>query len=150
MRQLKYLFILAVTVLILAACGSGSTKDEVSVPNPDGEVITTASGLQYIMNDPGTGAQPQPGDTVSVHYTGMLDDGTVFDTSRTRGQPIQFVLGRGQVIAGWDEGIALLKEGGSARLIIPPDLAYGSAGYPGAIPPNATLTFDVELVSVQK
>jgi peptidylprolyl isomerase len=120
------------------------------VPNPDGEVITTASGLQYILIDPGTGAQPQPGDTVSVHYTGMLDDGTVFDSSRTRGQPIQFVLGRGQVIAGWDEGIALLKEGGSARLIVPPDLAYGSAGYPGAIPPNATLTFDVELVSVQK
>ncbi len=150
MRALKYLFILAATALILAACGSGATKDEVSVPNTDGEVQTTASGLQYIIYDEGTGAQPQPGDTVSVHYTGMLDDGTVFDSSRTRGEPIQFVLGRGQVIAGWDEGIALLKEGGSARLIIPGDLAYGPAGYPGVIPPNATLTFDVELVSVQK
>ena len=107
--------------------------------------MTTASGLQYVEEVAGTGRQAQAGDKVSVHYTGMLDDGTVFDSSQGRGQPIEFVLGAGQVIPGWDEGIALMPTGGKARLIIPSELAYGAQGAGGGvIPPNATLTFDVE------
>lgn len=111
--------------------------------------MTTASGLQYIEETAGTGRAAQAGDKVSVHYTGMLDDGTVFDSSQNRGEPIAFVLGRGQVIPGWDEGIAMMSVGGKARLIIPSELAYGEQGAGGVIPPNATLTFDVELVDVQ-
>ncbi|MCB9099203.1 MAG: FKBP-type peptidyl-prolyl cis-trans isomerase [Anaerolineales bacterium] len=112
------------------------------------DVVTTDSGLQYVVLEEGTGASPGPGSMVAVHYTGTLEDGTVFDSSRERGQPIEFPLGKGQVIPGWDEGIALMKEGGKARLIIPSDLAYGEQGIQGIIPPGATLIFDVELVSV--
>jgi peptidylprolyl isomerase len=112
--------------------------------------MTTASGLQYIEVSPGTGEAPQTGDIVSVHYRGTLEDGTVFDSSYDRGQPISFALGTGQVIPGWDEGIALMKQGGKARLVIPPNLAYGSRGAGGGIiPPNATLTFEVELVEIR-
>ena len=111
--------------------------------------MTTASGLQHIELSAGAGRQAQAGDKVSVHYTGRLEDGTVFDSSRERGEPIEFVLGVGQVIPGWDEGIALMAVGGSSQLVIPPELAYGAAGAGGVIPPNATLTFDVELVDVQ-
>jgi FKBP-type peptidyl-prolyl cis-trans isomerase FkpA len=96
----------------------------------------------------GTGASPKHGDTVTVHYTGWLMDGTKFDSSVDREEPFAFVLGTGQVIQGWDEGVATLCVGDKARLTIPPELAYGDAGYPGAIPPNATLRFEVELLSV--
>lgn len=89
------------------------------------------------------------GKTVSVHYTGKLTNGTVFDSSVTRGTPIEFQLGVGRVIKGWDEGIALMKVGGKATLTIPPELGYGARGAGGVIPPNATLIFDVELVSVK-
>lgn len=109
----------------------------------------TASGLYYIMETPGTGEQAVAGKTVSVHYTGVLTSGKKFDSSRDRGQPIDFPLGQGAVIPGWDEGIALLKVGGKAKLIIPYQLAYGEQGYPGAIPPKATLIFDVELMGVK-
>lgn len=109
----------------------------------------TASGLYYIMEQEGTGAQAVAGKTVSVHYTGTLTSGKKFDSSRDRGQPIDFPLGQGAVIKGWDEGIALLKVGGKAKLIIPYQLAYGEQGYPGAIPPKATLVFDVELMDVK-
>lgn len=115
----------------------------------DEDVITTDSGLQYVVIEEGTGETPNPGDLVKVHYIGTLEDGTKFDSSVDRGEPIQFVLGRGQVIPGWDEGIGLMKVGGRARLIIPPDLAYGEQGAGGVIPPNATLNFDVELVSAE-
>lgn len=97
----------------------------------------------------GNGPAPKAGDTVVVHYTGWLTDGTKFDSSVDRNDPFAFVLGAGQVIRGWDEGVAKLKVGDKARLTIPPEMAYGRDGYPGAIPPNATLIFEVELISIQ-
>jgi len=106
----------------------------------------TASGLFYKIETPGTGATPGQGQNVSVHYKGSLLDGTVFDSSYKRNAPIDFPLGVGQVIKGWDEGIALLSKGAKATFIIPADLGYGSAGAGGVIPPNATLKFEVELV----
>jgi len=111
--------------------------------------MKTSSGLEYIEVEAGTGAQAETGRTVSVHYTGKFQDGKVFDSSVSRGEPIEFPLGKGRVIKGWDEGIALMKVGGKAQLIIPPDLAYAERGAGGVIPPNATLVFDVELVSVK-
>ena len=110
--------------------------------------MKTASGLEYIEVEAGTGAQAEAGKTVSVHYTGKFQDGKVFDSSISRGEPISFPLGAGRVIKGWDEGIALMKVGGKAQLVIPPHLAYGESGAGGVIPPHATLVFDVELVSV--
>lgn len=112
-------------------------------------VITTASGLKCEILKSGTGPTPQKGEIVKVHYTGTLADGTKFDSSYDRNEPISFPLGTGQVIPGWDEGIALLHVGDKARLVIPPDLAYGASGAGGVIPPNATLTFEVELVSIE-
>jgi FKBP-type peptidyl-prolyl cis-trans isomerase len=109
----------------------------------------TESGLRYKIINAGTGAQAKKGQTVSVHYKGMLPNGKVFDSSYDRNQPIDFALGMGQVIAGWDEGIQILKVGDKARLVIPSHIAYGSAGAGGVIPPNATLVFDVELVAVK-
>ena len=96
----------------------------------------------------GEGAAPKHGETVTVHYTGWLADGTKFDSSVDRHEPFAFVLGTGQVIQGWDQGVATMRVGDKARLTIPPELAYGAEGYPGAIPPNATLIFEVELLSV--
>ncbi|MBM3277943.1 MAG: FKBP-type peptidyl-prolyl cis-trans isomerase [Candidatus Handelsmanbacteria bacterium] len=109
----------------------------------------TASGLHFIDIVSGTGPAPQAGDVVETHYTGWLEDGTKFDSSLDRGEPLQFVLGRGRVIAGWDEGIAMMRQGGKARLIIPPELGYGARGAGGVIPPNATLSFEVELLRVR-
>lgn len=109
----------------------------------------TDSGLRYQIIQEGTGVKAEKGKTVSVHYKGQLTDGTVFDSSYKRNQPIDFALGVGQVIPGWDEGVALLKVGDKARFVIPSDLAYGSAGAGGVIPPNASLIFDVELMAVK-
>ena len=106
----------------------------------------TATGLFYKIETPGVGASPSQGQNVSVHYKGSLLDGTVFDSSYKRNEPIDFPLGVGQVIKGWDEGIALLSKGAKATFIIPADLGYGSAGAGGVIPPDATLQFEVELV----
>ncbi len=113
-----------------------------------GNAQTTGSGLKIMMEKEGTGAQPKAGDMVSVHYSGTLLNGTKFDSSYDRGQPISLPIGVGQVIKGWDEGIMMLKEGGKAKLIIPPHLGYGNQGAGGVIPPNAWLVFDVELVKV--
>ncbi|NNL16896.1 MAG: peptidylprolyl isomerase, partial [Flavobacteriaceae bacterium] len=111
--------------------------------------IKTNSGLRYQVLQEGNGLKAEKGKTVSVHYKGQLSDGTVFDSSYKRNQPIDFPLGIGQVIKGWDEGIQLLKVGDKARLVIPSDLGYGSQGAGGVIPPNATLIFDVELMDVK-
>ena len=108
----------------------------------------TDSGLRYKIIQKGSGAQAEKGKSVSVHYEGSLDNGQVFDSSYRRKDPITFTLGIGQVILGWDEGIALLKEGDKARFVIPSYLGYGERGAGGVIPPNATLVFDVELVKV--
>ena len=112
-------------------------------------MITSASGLQYEDVVVGTGASPQPGQTVSVHYTGTLTNGSKFDSSRDRGQQFQFVIGVGTVIKGWDEGVMSMKVGGRRKLTIPPQLGYGARGAGKVIPPNATLVFDVELIDVK-
>ena len=138
--------------LVLAACGPTAEPEPLTaVPSAQGsgeQTTVTGSGLQYIVLEPGDGPRPQTGELVSVHYRGTLEDGTEFDNSYTRGEPITFPLGRGMVIAGWEEGIALMQVGEKAKLIIPPNLAYGEQGR-GEIPPNATLIFEVELVAIQ-
>jgi len=156
---------LGLVVTVAAACSGG---DEEASPTPtvrgtqapgtqaaggppavSGEPTTTASGLQFIDIKVGSGASPQTGQTVVVHYTGWLTNGTKFDSSVDRGQPFSFVIGTGKVIKGWDEGVASMKVGGKRRLIIPPDLGYGAGGYPPIIPANAQLIFDVELLQIK-
>lgn len=148
---------------LLVACGSNEEKGTTPSVTPKGtasptqggpppvsaQATVTASGLQIIEVQIGTGNEAQKGETVSVHYTGWLADGTKFDSSLDRGQPLSFVLGAGQMIPGFDEGIAGMKVGGKRRLIIPSSLAYGSAGRPPVIPANAELTFDVQLVGLE-
>jgi len=114
-----------------------------------GKPTTTASGLEYWETKKGSGKLAEKGKKVSVHYIGWLTDGKEFDSSRDAGEPIQFQLGVGEVIKGWDEGIAGMKVGGKRQLRIPPALGYGARGAGSAIPPNATLIFDVELMGVK-
>ena len=118
-----------------------------------GKTMTTSSGLQITDSTVGTGATPKPGQICVMHYTGWLYQngakGKKFDSSLDRGQPFEFPLGKHQVIAGWDEGVASMKVGGKRTLIIPPELGYGARGAGGVIPPNATLIFDVELLDVK-
>lgn len=111
--------------------------------------VTTESGLKYVDEVVGEGAAPTAGKSVTVHYTGTLTDGKKFDSSVDRDEPFEFVIGIGQVIKGWDEGVLSMKVGGKRKLIIPSDLGYGSRGAGGVIPPNATLVFDVELLDVE-
>lgn len=126
------------------AAGTAFLKENKQNPN----VKETSTGLQYVVEKEGTGAQPTAEDEVTVHYTGRLLDGTVFDSSVNRGEPATFPLNR--VIPGWTEGVQLMKEGAKYTFFIPSDLAYGPQGIPGAIPPHSTLIFDVELIKVVK
>ncbi len=134
------------------ATGSAVATDSAAATDSAGatgaNTVTTASGLKYEDQKVGTGAEAVAGKTVKVHYTGWLLDGTKFDSSVDRGEPFEFALGQGQVIKGWDEGVAGMKVGGKRKLTIPPDLGYGAAGA-GPIPPNSTLVFDVELLDVK-
>jgi FKBP-type peptidyl-prolyl cis-trans isomerase len=130
-------------VLLLPAC----SPTPAGTPGAAG--ATELPGLKIEELVAGTGKTAQAGNTVSVHYTGWLTDGTKFDSSVDRGQPFSFTLGAGQVIPGWDQGIAGMKVGGKRRLTIAPELAYGKGGYPPVIPENATLVFQVELLDVK-
>jgi peptidylprolyl isomerase len=111
------------------------------------DAVTTDSGLMYIVREEGSGTSPTKGQRISAHYTGYLPDGTKFDSSHDRGKPFETEIGVGRVIKGWDEAFLQMKPGEKRVLVIPPDLGYGARGV-GPIPPNATLVFDVELVSV--
>jgi peptidylprolyl isomerase len=142
--RLKTLPTLFVLFLVAPACALAQTS---------GAPVTTASGLQIIDTEVGTGASPKPGQTCVMHYTGWLYEngqkGKKFDSSVDRNKPFEFPIGQHRVIAGWDEGISTMKVGGKRTLIIPPELGYGARGFPGSIPPNATLIFDVELLAVK-
>jgi FKBP-type peptidyl-prolyl cis-trans isomerase FkpA len=127
----------------------GSTSFSAALEVDTTLLTKTPSGLRYQDVKVGEGAQAVPDRTVSVHYTGWLTNGEKFDSSRDRNQPFGFNLGAGQVIAGWDEGVAGMKVGGRRKLVIPADLGYGTAGAPPDIPPGATLVFDVELLDVR-
>jgi peptidylprolyl isomerase len=138
--------------LTLAVVGS-TIMTESSEAQPAPKPVTTSTGLQTIDTKVGTGASPKTGQTVTVHYTGWLYEngtkGKKFDSSVDRNEPFEFPIGQGRVIAGWDQGVATMKVGGKRTLIIPPALGYGARGAGGAIPPNATLMFDVELLDVK-
>jgi FKBP-type peptidyl-prolyl cis-trans isomerase len=140
------------TALALAVIGATIMSDESNAQSA-AKAVTTPSGLQIIDTKPGTGASPKAGQTVSVHYTGWLYEngarGKKFDSSVDRNEPFEFPIGQGRVIRGWDEGVGSMKVGGKRTLIIPPALGYGARGAGGAIPPNATLIFDVELLGVK-
>jgi FKBP-type peptidyl-prolyl cis-trans isomerase len=141
---------LALCGLALVPTGSlhGQDKNK-DTDKGESKVVTTKSGLKYIDEKVGTGAEAQAGHNVDVHYTGWLKNGTKFDSSVDRGKPFGFRLGAGMVIKGWDEGVSGMKEGGKRKLIIPPELGYGPRGSPPVIPPNAELTFEVELLKVK-
>jgi FKBP-type peptidyl-prolyl cis-trans isomerase len=151
---MKHRFALVFTLFVafgfVTACGSSNKPGTSSPMQVNGPPTTTASGLQYWDIVVGTGATAAPGSMVKVHYSGFLTTGEKFDSSRDRGEPFSFPLGAGQVIKGWDEGVAGMKVGGQRQLRIPPALGYGATGAGGTIPPNATLIFDVELLGVGK
>lgn len=164
MRHVKSSVVITILFLVAACASEGygqtrrrgartrsSAGARAKAPCAPSAATTTASGLTYVVTRRGTGQQLKAGDVVSVHYTGLLTNGTRFDSSLDRGEPISFPLGAGRVIKGWDEGVALLRVGDQATLIIPAQLGYGARGAGGgAIPPDATLIFIVEVVGVQQ
>ncbi len=143
---MRMIFSVTACALVAGLLGADDKK-EGKVEEP--KIVKTESGLQYIDLKEGTGERARSGDTVEVHYTGWLKDGKKFDSSVDRGRPFSFRLGAGQVIKGWDEGVAGMRVGGKRKLIIPPDLAYGKRGAGGVIPPDAELTFEVELLKIK-
>jgi peptidylprolyl isomerase len=155
MRKMPLLLLALLLAFVAVGCGDEPQEDqsEPAATEAAGDceegVVTTDSGLQYEELECGDGAEAQRGDTVVMHYSGFLEDGTKFDSSLDRGQPFPFTIGAGQVIQGWEEGIPGMKVGGKRKLTIPPELAYGKAGRPPVIPKNATLIFEVQLVDIQ-
>ena len=141
-RLFLFGFILVLTAMFI-------TVDSFAEAEKKSQYTTTDSGLRYRIFKEGTGPKPEKGDTVKVHYTGKLTDGTVFDSSKERG-PFTFKVGTGQVIRGWDEGVIDMKVGEVRELVIPPNLGYGSRGAGNVIPPDATLVFEVELLEIVK
>jgi FKBP-type peptidyl-prolyl cis-trans isomerase len=139
--------LLAATVLILAAACADSRNGKAAQSEVNENVSST--GLKYVDLEVGNGPEAVTGKTVTVHYTGWLEDGTKFDSSLDRQEPFPFRLGAGEVIEGWDQGVAGMKVGGKRKLTIPPDLGYGDAGAGGVIPPGATLIFEVKLLGVE-
>ncbi len=135
-------------LLSLALCAHAVADGNGAPTKITSKWVTTPSGLKYADIKKGAGASPKSGQHVHVHYTGWLTDGTKFDSSVDRGEPFVFAIGQGQVIKGWDEGVGSMQIGGKRQLQIPPGLGYGARGAGGVIPPNATLVFDVELISV--
>ena len=145
---------LVVAMLAFTSCGGGENGVSNEQFAPELEVALdsmteTSTGLRYQDLVVGDGTEAAAGNAVAVHYTGWLVDGTKFDSSLDGGQPFTFVVGAQNVIAGWDEGVAGMKEGGKRKLVVPPELGYGSDGFPPVIPRNATLVFEVELLEVQ-
>lgn len=157
MTRKASLFLGAAAALALAVLPAATQKDSAAPKEgekkSESKMHKSPSGLQYEDTAVGTGATPNAGQTCVVHYTGWLWEngakGNKFDSSVDRGRPIEFPLGQGRVIKGWDEGIASMKVGGKRTLLIPPQLAYGAPGRPPVIPPNSTLLFEVELVGVK-
>lgn len=153
-RNIFFTGLLLITAFLLIACGGQAeelpeeSEEPIEAATSDENTTITDSGLAYTLLEEGDGPMPLPGDVVVVHYTGTLEDGTVFDSSYNRGEPFSFTLGQGQVIQGWDEGIALMSVGEEGILTIPPDLGYGDQGAGADIPPGATLIFRVMLVDV--
>jgi peptidylprolyl isomerase len=145
--------IIQTALAAMAAAASTSIVSTLALAQTAGKPMTTASGLQIIDSNVGTGASPKPGQTCVMHYTGWLYEngqkGKKFDSSVDRNEPFEFPIGQRRVIAGWDEGVSTMKVGGKRTLIIPPALGYGARGAGGVIPPNATLMFDVELLAVK-
>jgi FKBP-type peptidyl-prolyl cis-trans isomerase len=160
LKKLHFISVgLAVFALIAANCSvlgwpfkheSNNSSPQVYPLGPDADgLFTTRTGLKFKDITKGEGKRPLSGQTVAVHYTGWLTNGTKFDSSVDRGQPFEFVLDRGNVIKGWDEGVKSMRIGGKRHLIIPPQLGYGTKGQGESIPPNATLVFDVELLGIK-
>ncbi len=142
----KYFSVLVLFFFIVHFnCSSGKETS-----NSGDNLKITPSGLKYVVLKAGTGNKPEYGDIVVIHYTGWFSSGKKFDSSYDRGEPLIFKVGTGKVIAGWDEGILSMKTGGKRKLTIPPKLAYGKRGFPGRIPPDATLIFELELLEVKK
>jgi len=151
--------IISISALVIAGAvfiftrGSGkssssSSSSSTALPTFEGEV-TTESGLKYVDEVVGTGESPTRGQTVTVHYTGTLINGTKFESSLDSGQPVEFKVGIGKLIKAWDEGLMTMKVGGKRKLIVPPNLGYGPAGNPPKIPPNAPLIFDIQLLGIK-
>jgi peptidylprolyl isomerase len=149
-REMKILFA-ALTLALVIGTGTAfaATPAPAAQPGKVGQTMEMPSGLKYVDEVIGTGAEPKTGEHVTVHYVGTLTNGTKFDSSRDRNEPFTFVIGEGEVIKGWDEGVATMHVGGKRKLIVPPQLGYGSQGAGGVIPPNATLIFEVELLNIK-
>ncbi|HEX2056623.1 MAG TPA: FKBP-type peptidyl-prolyl cis-trans isomerase [Nitrospiraceae bacterium] len=147
---MRYVIVSTMVSLLASLCSTSWAADMKPPGTPaGGQEVTTESGLKYSDVVVGNGREAALGDTATVHYTGWLTDGKKFDSSVDRKEPFSFRVGAGQVIKGWDEGVAGMKVGGKRKLTIPPQLGYGARGAGGVIPPNATLIFDVELLGLR-